>query len=121
MIIYGTKAKQLATENIIDRCPKCSSQNTLSMYVYQQYAHVFWIPFFPIRKVGAVACSHCKGVLNHKELPENLKDSYRTVRSQVKTPPWMFAGLALLAVFISAVIVSVKQDDARNAAYLSAP
>jgi hypothetical protein len=121
MIIYGTRAKQLAAENIVDKCPNCSSQNTMSMHVYQQYAHVFWIPFFPIRKVGASVCNHCKGVIQHKDLPANLKDSYNTIKAQSKTPVWMFAGLALAVVLITAGVVSAKQDDARSAAYLAAP
>ncbi|MCG2612938.1 zinc ribbon domain-containing protein [Terrimonas sp. NA20] len=121
MIIYGTRAKELAAENIVDRCPNCGSQNTLSIHVYQQYAHVFWIPFFPVRKVGASVCSHCKGVMKHKELPPNLQESYKTIKAQTKTPVWMFAGIALFAVLISAVAVSISQDNKRNAAYLASP
>jgi hypothetical protein len=121
MIIYGTKAKQLVAENIVDKCPACNSQNTLSIHVYQQYAHVFWIPFFPIRKVGASVCSHCKGVINNKEFPSNLQQSYQAIKAQTKTPVWMFSGLALLAVLISAVAISISQDNKRNAGYLAAP
>ncbi len=121
MIIYGTRAKQLAAENIVDKCPSCNAQNTMSMHVYQQYAHVFWIPFFPIKKVGASVCSHCQGVIQHKQLPSNLQDSYNTIKAQSKTPVWMFAGLALVVVLITVGVVSAKQDDARNAGYLAAP
>ena len=122
MIIYGTRARQLAAENIVDKCPTCSSQNTLSMHVYQQYAHVFWIPFFPIKKLGAVGCTHCKGVVDHKELSRSpLGDAYNNVKAQTKTPVWMFAGLALVAVLITIGVVAAQQEKTRNSAYLSAP
>jgi hypothetical protein len=121
MIVYGTKAKQLAKESLTDKCPNCGTQNSLDMYVFQRYAHVFWIPFAPIGKTGVSQCDHCKQVLKQKEMPTPLKASYDNVKAQTKTPFWTFIGLALLVVLISSAVVSNKNKTAQNAKLIEAP
>ena len=121
MIIYGTKAKELAKESITEKCPNCGTQNSIEMYVFQKYAHIFWIPLFPTGKTAVSECSHCKQVLKQKEMPAPLKASYDNVKAQAKTPIWTFSGLALLAVLISFGVYSENQDAARNAKLITEP
>jgi hypothetical protein len=121
MIVYGTKAKQLAKEALTDKCPNCGTQNSLDMYVFQKYAHLFWIPFIPIGKTGVSQCNHCKQVLKQKEMPVQLKAAYDNVKAQTKTPVWTFAGLALVVVLITSAIVSDKNKSAQNAKLIEAP
>ena len=121
MIVYGTKAKQLAKEALTDKCPNCGTQNSLDMYVFQKYAHLFWIPFVPIGKTGVSQCNHCKQVLKQKEMPAQLKAAYDNVKAQTKTPVWTFIGLALVVVLITSAIVSDKNKNAQNAKLIEAP
>ena len=121
MIIYGTKTKQLARESVFEKCPNCGNQNTVEIYVFQKYAHIFWIPFFPLGKTMVSQCSHCKQVLKEKEMPASLKASNDQVKTLAKTPVWTFSGLALVAVLVTIGIISDKQKDARNARLVSEP
>jgi hypothetical protein len=121
VIIYGTKATQLANERVTEKCPNCGTQNSIEMYVFQKYAHVFWIPLFPTGKTAVSECSHCKQVLKQKEMPAALKASYDNVKAQYKTPIWTFSGLALLAIAISLGVYTDKQDAARNAKLILEP
>jgi phage FluMu protein Com len=121
MIIYGSKATQVATENINDKCPNCGTQNSIQMTVFQKYAHVFWIPFFPIGKTAATQCSHCKQVLQKKEFTGNLNNDYETLKSNSKTPIWTFSGLALLTALIIWGTISGKQNDEKNAKLILTP
>jgi len=121
MIIYGSKSKELAKEHITDKCPNCSTPNSITIYVFQKYAHVFWIPFFPMNKIGASQCDHCKQVLKQKEMPAALKSDYERLAKQAKTPVWMFAGLALVALLIITGIISDKNKDAKNARLILTP
>ncbi|GGA97126.1 zinc-ribbon domain-containing protein [Puia dinghuensis] len=100
MIIYGWKSIQLSREPVAESCPHCQNYNTLTVYVFQKYAHVFWIPFFPIGKTGASQCAHCKQVLKSKQMPPTLRLAYDNVATQAKTPYWTFVGVAILAVVI---------------------
>ncbi len=121
MIIYGSKAKELAKDIIIDKCPNCGNQNTIDMHVFQKYAHVFWIPLFPIGKTGVSQCDHCKQVLKLNQMPPALKTAYANLKSQTKTPVWMFIGSALIAVLIVFAVIEGKEKDAKNAKLILAP
>ena len=121
MVVYGTKASQLAKESVTEKCPNCGTQNSIEMYVFQKYAHVFWIPLFPTGKTAVSECSHCKQVLKQKEMPAALKASYDNVKAQAKTPIWTFSGLALLAVLISFGVYTDKQNAALNAKLILEP
>ena len=111
MIVYGTRAKVLATENVIDACPNCNSHNTVHISVLQKWAHIFWIPFFPIGKTGVSQCTNCKQVLKLKEMPAGLRLSYDNIKAQTKTPVWTFAGLMLIAVVAVAITFYEQQKS----------
>jgi hypothetical protein len=100
MIIYGSKSKELAKEILTDKCQNCGTQNCIDMHVFQKYAHVFWIPFFPLGKTGVSQCDHCKQVLKLKEMPASLTASYDNLKSQTKTPIWTFIGGAIFGILI---------------------
>ncbi|MEP7239017.1 MAG: zinc-ribbon domain-containing protein [Ferruginibacter sp.] len=121
MIIYGWKSKQLAKETVFEKCPNCSSQSSIELYVFQKYAHVFWIPFFPIGKTAVSQCDHCNQVLKLKEMPLSLKTAYENIRSKYKTPIWMFTGLALVALLITAGVVNSQIRDERNSKFILSP
>ena len=121
MLIYGTKSKQLTKEVLIDKCQSCGKQHSIDMHVFQKYAHVFWIPFFPLGKTGVSQCDHCKQVLKLKEMPDSLRSSYETLKAQTKTPVWMFSGIALIAVLITVGVISSRENDKLNQQYIAAP
>jgi hypothetical protein len=121
MIIYGTKAVAVTTENIPDACTNCGNTHRIQMTVFQKYAHLFWIPLFPFGKAGATECAHCKQVLLQKEFPAQLRISYDNLKSKSKTPVWVFSGLALFAVLVAAGGINSRKQDAENARWIMAP
>jgi hypothetical protein len=121
MIIYGSNTKQLAKEVLTDICPNCGTQNSVELYVFQKYAHVFWIPFLLLGKTAVSQCDHCKQVLKIKEMPSSLKTAYDNLKSQTKTPIWTFSGLALVAVLITVGILNDKKNDEKNAKLVLTP
>jgi len=120
MIIYGTKSKQLAAELLNDKCTSCGTQHSTDMHVFQKYAHVYWVPMFPLGKTAVSQCDHCKLILKHNEMPASLKSSYEDVKSRTKTPIWMFAGLAIIGVLIAIGAIASSNDDKRNIQLVSA-
>jgi len=109
MIIYGTKAKLLKAEITSDICPNCNTTNSIQMNVFQRWAHIFWIPFFPIGKTGVSQCLHCRQVLKLKEMPASLKLSYDNIKSQTTIPVWTFAGCFLIVIGSIFFYISEKQ------------
>lgn len=121
MIIYGSRNIELAKEHILDKCPHCGTSNSIDMHVFQKYAHVFWIPFFPMGKTGVSQCDHCKQILKVKEMPDSLRQSYENLKTSSKTPVWTFAGIALVVGLITLGIISDKKNDEKNAQLITAP
>ena len=118
MIIYGSRGKELAHQSLAIACPNCTTSNSLEMHVFQRYAHIFWIPFFPMNKLGVSQCNHCKQTLRSKEMPPALKSEYETLKAQTKTPLWMFIGAALLAVLIIFLVINENKKSAATAQYI---
>lgn len=121
MIIYGSRNKELANEHLADKCHNCGTQNSVVLHLFQRYAHVFWIPFFPIGKTGVSQCSHCKQVLKGKEMPPPLRASYENLKAHTRIPVWTFSGSVLLAILIITAIISDRKNDERNAKLILAP
>ena len=115
MIIFGTRTIQISRETIPLNCSHCDTADGLQMIVFQKYAHVFWIPFFPIQKIKVTECTHCKQVLRYKEFP----DDYKNLQSSAKTPIWIFTGIALLAVLITLIVIIEKENHKRNSQLIS--
>jgi hypothetical protein len=109
MIIYGIKAKLLKSEITSDACANCNTANSIQMNVFQRWAHIFWIPFFPIGKTGVSQCLNCRQVLKLKEMPASLKLSYDNAKAQTKTPVWTFAGCALIVIGSIFLYINEKQ------------
>ncbi len=111
MIVYGTKAIHQKVDYIADSCPACNTPNAMQMNVFQRYAHIFWIPFFPAGKTGVSQCSHCKQVLKFNQMTPSLKMSYYNMKKQVNVPIWMFTGLALLAIGITVGVIADRNKS----------
>ncbi len=121
MIIYGTNSKQLAKETLFEKCPNCGAQHSVELFVFQKYAHVFWIPFFPLNKYGATQCNQCKQVLNKTKWPSYWQAQYDTLKAQTHTPIWTFVGVALIGVLITWIIIDDKRNEERNARLILSP
>ena len=99
MIIYGTKKKEIENEVLTDKCPYCGHQNSLVMHVIQKYMHLFWIPMFPLRKIGVSHCEFCKQVLTLKEMPPFLVTAYDNLKAKARAPFWTYTGLSIIVFF----------------------
>jgi hypothetical protein len=121
MIIFGSRAKLLASKSTLETCNNCGTQQSVHLSIFQKYAHVFWIPFFPLGKTAVSECGHCKQALRTNEFPPSTKLSYDNLKRESKTPFWMFSGLALVAIFVVFSSYESKQNHKKNAALIQAP
>ncbi len=122
MIIYGSRATHLRTEQLrAAGCPDCQTQGSLTASVYSRHAHVFWIPFFPIGKIGVLECQSCHKGFKPKELDDRAKLDYKNFRGTVKTPIWKYSGLGIVALLVCWGIYSNKQKDQKVAELVANP
>jgi len=121
MIIYGSRSKLLATELLQESCPHCGANNRTQLYVFQKYAHIFWIPLFPIGRMTVSQCTNCKKVSKEKELSSAAHLTADNLKTQSKTPIWTFSGLAVIAALIVFVVITERNKNERNAKLILAP
>lgn len=122
MIIFGQRSAHLKSE--VSRtaiCPNCGTQGSVLFSVYRRHAHVFWIPTFPMGKVGASQCQHCKQTLKTSEMPEGLKNEYRRIKTGAKGPIWQFAGLGLFILLMVFAGFSSKRSSEQTREYIKVP
>lgn len=120
MIVYGSRATQLAKETLTEKCSNCGSYS-IDLYIFQRYAHVFWLPFFPIGKIAVAQCSSCKKAWNKKEFSETALYAYQNLKSQTKTPVWTYAGISVIAIIIAITAISEQKKNQRNGKLILAP
>lgn len=121
MIIYGTRTKVvqgLVTQG--QTCTQCGEGQQVAFGAIR-YAHIFWIPIFPLSKTAGLKCTHCKHAAVDKELPDIMLDQIKaSVFSAGRILP-MFTGSVLLAVLFGFVYFSAQQDDQLELAYVQNP
>lgn len=81
-------------------CENCKTGGSILLRIYQRYAHICWIPFFPIGKTTDSYCQNCKQGLNLKQMPPSMQ-----IRAQSETKatptPWYAFSLILLSLLCS--------------------
>ena len=121
MIIFGSVSKEIGRGKIRTTCINCQEPNTINMFIVQRYAHIYYIPFFPTEKNAFSECSGCNHFLHEIQFSEKYKNGFKEIKSQIKTPLWMYTGLGIIALIIMAVFISGKQNDSENAELLLSP
>jgi|TARA_B110000902_G_scaffold43950_1_gene48889 hypothetical protein len=120
MIIYGTRSKHITSKKIPATCTSCE-QDDMYIAVYGSYAHVMWIPFFPLGKRVYSYCGHCKNELESTAMPKELRIKARDIKSKSTTPKWFFSGSILLILIIVGEIVNGFIKEKQLPTYINAP
>lgn len=106
MIIFGSKGSHLGSVTLQNsKCDYCQHENTQTISVYGNYAHIFWIPMFPLGREVFAECTHCKRTLEQKEFSPELDQLYLTYKVIFKRPFWHWLGLGLMGLFIVLVFL----------------
>lgn len=121
MIIYGAASKEIGSGKMRATCVNCEEPNTINMFIMQSYAHIYWIPLFPVAKKVISECTNCKHVVEKKHFSEKYKNGYEEIKSRTKTPIWMYTGLGIIAVIIIAAFTTSKLNDSENAELVLSP
>src|SRR5579885_1659299 len=103
MIVYGWRSSVLGTEPIHHTCSACNG-DTMTFVAYQRYAHIYWIPLFPLNKLVFLKCPTCKHAVERKDMSMEEKAAISSQLAKTRTPVWTFSALALIAVLSSGVL-----------------
>ncbi len=113
--IYGRRKTRI--KKITDYeglCSNCNS-NGLTIEIYREYYHLFWIPLFPVgAKDGIAICNKC-GTRN------DYNPRVIHFESNTKTPIYLYLGLM---VFMSLILMGIYKNiktDKDNDLFISEP
>jgi len=121
MIIFGVKEKHLLTEPLNDKCPKCDSDNSLTMEVSVDCFDIFWIPFCALAKRISVKCSQCDFNSNLYFLNQHFKEKYEKLKPSIQTPKYLFTGSVLALLAIVFLVFRGIEKDKRTEEYIHTP
>ena len=121
MIIYGYRTTELTRRNLNEKCAHCETPDSIQLQVYQKYAHIFWVPLFPLSKIGISQCTHCRQTLSNGQFPHAIEREYKIVKDGTKAPFWTFVGLALIALMIGTGMINNQATNKLNEERLAAP
>ena len=110
MIVFGVRSSRLKkSKKDAYNCLNCLSQDSVHVFYYIKYFHIFWMPVFPLSKYSISICEHCKQTLDYYQMSTPLKNEADT--DMPKTPIGYFAGLIVFAVlFVTfGVLTGFKQ------------
>lgn len=119
MLIFGHRSSNIHTEKISASCVHCGQINSINLTVFSKYAHLFWIPVFPLNKKIVSTCNHCKQTLTAKEMPVSYLNESARVKQAARRPIWQFAGLALIIVLFIIGLVNASKRSSNTKTYLA--
>ncbi len=101
MIFYGTKASNLGQQIINAKCDACNSQTKQKVTTFGKYAHIYWIPFFPIGRKSVSECQSCYKTIPNNQFNQNINQAYSLNKPKVPIRHW--SGGIILALLISGI------------------
>ena len=107
-MIVGKKSSVLKMDNPAIVCVNCKKSNTITLRILGDYGHLFQIPFISKGKRGESECNHCKQVLPHQEMSNDLKLAYFELKENAKIPIWFFAGLITIKILVIYKIIFIN-------------
>lgn len=122
MIVFGLGNARLNSKQFPEEvCTKCEIKGSIVIDVISKHFHLFWIPMFPFVKTGRMVCGNCDESYDRRDFNENLEACYQTINEEQRAPWWQFSGLAVIAIIITVILVSSRQDNKMNLEYISNP
>ena len=114
LYIYGTRNVKIKTyDDYHIKCDDCNGYGQ-RFSVYQQYAHIFYIPLCPSSaKTIKSACLECNNIFN-----EEQKKHYLSI---TRTPIYFFTGIFLFLALVAAVIIATIHTEKQEAEFVANP
>jgi hypothetical protein len=102
VIFSGISSKHLTTEVTYEKCPECKASKESDVLVFQRYAQLMFMPFFPWGKEAVLRCRTCQRRTREYGMSPELLVRMNEIKRKPRTPFWMYMGFPVLALIIAA-------------------
>jgi hypothetical protein len=93
----------------------------MTFVAYQRYAHIYWIPLFPLNKLVFLKCASCKHAVERKDMSMEEKAAISSQLAKARTPVWTFSAMAVIALIVAGATYAQHVTTNRTLAYQKAP
>jgi hypothetical protein len=122
LIFFGKRASHTKTGILeYETCPNCGQQGQIICSVYGEYAHVFWIPIFPLGKSIYAQCQHCNTSWDISQMPPDIRKAAYLFMKNQRTSIWHFTGLILIALLLVFLFFGAQQTKKNTAEFMADP
>src|SRR6218665_3528200 len=124
IFFYGTKSSTIKNGVINNvTCPHCETNTGMNYSVFGKYAHLYWIPIFPVGKQKILECKNCKSTYELKNLPESIKQKFTKEQEQnpSRTPIFHFSLLIIIGLGIIFGFYSNAKSDSDSKEFAKNP
>ena|SRR5690606_18409765 len=122
MTIYGTRASHMRTEQLKqEKCPNCEAKGVVCAGIFNNYFHIFRIPFFPLGKSAVAQCQNCKHAMKESEMPFGYGHLIADAKVRVRIPKWHYSGLVIVGLLLLAVTYSGSLTGEMEQRYIREP
>jgi hypothetical protein len=124
MIFYGTRSSNIKNGELRNvTCPHCQTNVSMNYSVYSKYAHIYWIPFFPIGKTNIIECRSCKASYDLATVDQSIKEKFKKEQEQnpAKTPLTHYSLLMGIGVLMILGTISVFKDSSDTEEFAKNP
>ncbi|WP_211161613.1 zinc ribbon domain-containing protein [Flavobacterium solisilvae] len=124
MIFFGTRLRSIKKGMLTHvLCQYCGEDSEMEYDFQQKYFHLYFIPFFPLKKKVSVCCENCYSVFEGKYIDQaiQVKLNRVTERHPINTPIWTFSGIILLTLLISWAIWQSDRHSLVETDYIKNP
>jgi hypothetical protein len=122
MIFYGSRARRLKDGKVNNVTCPCERKELTSMTysVFGKYAHIYWIPLFPLGKSNVLECDHCKKTFKLKNTTGQIQSKFETEKHR-GVPIFHFTGIIIIVLLIFWAFYQSSATEEKELEYLAQP
>lgn len=106
LILFGIKTKELARVPLSLHCPQCGERGGLELYVLTKNFTMFFVPAFPVEKMGIVGCNACQATFVRKEMPPDMLEETGVLLNRYQLPWYNYMpGVIVVIATFSALLL----------------
>ncbi len=108
LFLFGMRSSRIQQQDIPNvSCDYCQQNVGYRVTTFGRYAHLFFIPMFPLGRKTVAECAHCKKTYD-RNFPEALTRAIVTRNQQApsKRPLWHGCGCLIIIAAIALVILT---------------
>lgn len=106
-VIHGVKDSIIGMDEFLVKCPACEAHQWADVMVISNYAHIYYLPLFPVDKAANVICQNCGLRRYNISFNKTLISDYDEVKKGFRHPWINYSGITLIAALIAGTIISL--------------